>query len=113
QTAGRATARCQRRERQIAVQVPCRIVTFEKVTQNFLGKTAFFLTSSWKLRFSEPARKKFVFLNQFLKTSFFLTALENCVFLNLFQVIFENHTKLNAKITLPNNSNSTQIKTHR
>ncbi|MEG2527746.1 MAG: hypothetical protein RSA94_02975, partial [Mucinivorans sp.] len=52
----------------------CRIVTFEKVTQNFLGKTSFFLT----------ALEIFAFLNRFLKTAFFLTALENCVFLNWF-----------------------------
>ncbi|MEG0162904.1 MAG: hypothetical protein RR652_03125, partial [Mucinivorans sp.] len=32
----RQTARCQRRSEQIAVTAPCRIVTFEKVTQNFL-----------------------------------------------------------------------------
>ncbi|MEG0602468.1 MAG: hypothetical protein RR499_05420, partial [Mucinivorans sp.] len=40
-----------------------------------------------KLRFSESALEIFVFLNQLLKTAFFLTALGNFVFLNRLQVI--------------------------
>ncbi|MEG2606733.1 MAG: hypothetical protein RR980_05740, partial [Mucinivorans sp.] len=67
---------------QIAVQAPCRIVTFEKVTQNFLGKNFVFLNWFLKAAFFLTALKNCVFLNQLLKTSFFLTAHENFVLLD-------------------------------